>query len=138
LVWLLSVALAVSSLRFYYAEYTPLRPYGSSHGETATMLGHYLQDLNGDYQVYFFGPPRMYWGFGTMEFLAPDVPAYDVLEPITAPPEFVNPDRDPLFVFLPERLTELQEVRRNYPHGQIHELLDMRGTSRITIYEPSH
>ncbi|MGD8398365.1 MAG: glycosyltransferase family 39 protein, partial [Anaerolineae bacterium] len=107
---LLVVISVVGSVHYYFAEFTPQRRYGSENGETATMIGYYLRDLvqhGEDYHVYFFGAPQIYWSFGTMTFLAPSVTGEDVVEPLRAPPDFVQAGGDALFVLLPHRAGEL-------------------------------
>jgi 4-amino-4-deoxy-L-arabinose transferase-like glycosyltransferase len=123
--------LMVGSIRYYFVEFAPARRYGSENGETATMIGHYLRELEGEYQVYHLGAPRIYWGFGTMSFLAPEVRGQDVVEPLTSAPDFVD---DALVVFLPERLGELMWVQEAYPDGEVQEFLDGSGRLRFAVY----
>ncbi len=139
LLGLLILVLVVSNVRFYFAEFTPSRRYGSVNGETATMIGHYLRDLEGPNQAYFFGAPRIYWGFGTMPFLAPQVPGTDIIEPLDAPPAFADEvrfaDRSAVFLFLPERVGELTWVREALPNGRVREVADAAGSIRFVAYE---
>jgi 4-amino-4-deoxy-L-arabinose transferase-like glycosyltransferase len=132
---LLIAILAVSSVHFYFVDFTPSGRYGSENGETATMIGHYLHDLDASYRAYFFGAPRIYWSFGTMTFLAPNVPGQDVIDPLTAPPDFVDQSRDALFIFLPERAGELAWVQQVYPDGTLREFRDAEGRLRFTAYQ---
>ncbi|MGQ9598066.1 MAG: ArnT family glycosyltransferase [Anaerolineae bacterium] len=132
---LFGLILAVSSVRFYFVEFTPQRRYGGENGETATLIGHYLHRLQGNYRAYFLGAPRIYWNFGTMEFLAPEVSGQDVIEPLTAPPDFVGVDRQAIFILLPERAGELFWVQQTFPDGRIVELRDGRGRLRCILYE---
>jgi 4-amino-4-deoxy-L-arabinose transferase-like glycosyltransferase len=132
---LLIVLLAASSVRFYFLEFSLSRRYGSANGETATMIGHYLHDLDDDYRAYFFGAPRIYWNFGTMPFLAPDVPGEDVSEPLSAPPDFVDADHAAVFVFLPDRAGELAWVQQAFPDGCQREFYDGTGQLRFIAYE---
>jgi hypothetical protein len=132
------LALGASNVWFYFAKFTPTRRYGSRNGETATMMGHYLRDLEGDYQAFFLGAPRMYWSFGTMGFLAPDVPAVDVVEPLSAPPDFGmdgSGERGVVFLFLPERAGELAWVQPAYPDGIVRQTYDAAGELRFMAYE---
>jgi 4-amino-4-deoxy-L-arabinose transferase-like glycosyltransferase len=135
LLGLLVLILAASSVHFYFAEYTPQRRYGGENGETATMMGRYLGDLEGDYTAYLLGAPRLYWSFGTMTFLAPDVPGRDVIEPLTAPPDFVDPSRGAVFLLLPERASELAWIEQAYPAGKASEFHDSGGALRFVAYE---
>jgi 4-amino-4-deoxy-L-arabinose transferase-like glycosyltransferase len=132
---LLVTILAVGSVRFYFVEFTPSGRYGSQNGETATMIGHYLHDLAGSQQAYFFGAPRIYWSFGTMSFLAPSVAGQDVVEPLTAPPDFVAAGRSSVFLFLPERMEELGWVQQAFPDGHLREFRDAGGSLRFVAYE---
>jgi hypothetical protein len=132
---LLGLILVASSVRFYFVEFTPARRYGSPNGETATMIGRYLRDLDGGYEAYFFGAPRIYWGFGTMTFLAPDVPGRDVIESLEAPPDFVDEIAGAVFIFLPERAGELAWVQRALPNGRLHEFRDADQDLRFIVYQ---
>ncbi len=132
--------LAVSSVRFYFVEFSPSRRYGSENGETATMVGHFLRGQDRGTQVYWFGAPRIYWSFGSMTFLAPQVIGRDVVDPLRAPPEFANEaaaaaaGREVLFVFLPERVEDLYWVQQAFPDGQVEEFRDASGRLRFTVY----
>jgi 4-amino-4-deoxy-L-arabinose transferase-like glycosyltransferase len=132
--------LAMSSIYFYFVEFTPTRRYGSANGETATMMGHYLRELEGETQAYLFGAPNMYWKFGTMPFMAPRVQGKDVVEPLDGPPDFVDEtdgtaDRGIVFLFLPERSGELVWVQQAFPGGHLLEFKDRQGRLRFIAYE---
>jgi hypothetical protein len=98
------------------------------------MMGYYLSDLDGDYHAYFFGAPRIYWSFGTMPFLAPEVSGEDVTEPLQGPPAFVDPGRDAVFLLLPERAGELAWIQQAFPGGNLDEYLDASGQVRFIAY----
>jgi len=135
---LLSVLLAVTSVRFYFVEFTPTRRYGSANGETATMMGHYLRELDGDYQAHLLAAPRFYWKFGSMAFLAPGLPGRDILEPLAAPPDLAlegSGQRGTVFVLLPERREELVWIRQTFPDGRLREFHDPLGRLRFLAYE---
>ena len=112
------VAVAVVNLHYYFVTYTPTRVYGNPTAEVATELGRYLAQEDDGYVVYFYAPPFMYWGFGTLQFLARGVEGVDVYPPGEG--ELPNPDlnRGARFVFLPERLAELEAVRARAPGGE--------------------
>jgi len=132
---LLALVLAAGSVRFYFVEYTPQRRYGGEHGETATMMGHYLRGLGGGYDGYLLGAPRLYWSFGTMTFLAPRVEGHDVVEPLTAPPHLADEGRGAVFLILPERAGELTWIEAAYPGGDMREFYDDAGQLRFVAYE---
>jgi len=110
------IVIAVLNLYYYFAVYTPTRVYGNPTAEVATVLARYLTQQEDDYVVYFYGPPFMYWNFGTLDFMVRGVEGVDVLP---GTDELPQPDlnRGARFVFLPERLEELETVRAQYPGG---------------------
>jgi hypothetical protein len=118
---LVLVAVAVLNLRYYFAVYTPTRVYGNPTAEIATELGRTLAQRDDGYVVYFHAPPFMYWGFGTLGFLARGVEGMDVPPPGAQAGEGELPEPDlsagARFVFLPERLDELAAVRARVPGG---------------------
>jgi 4-amino-4-deoxy-L-arabinose transferase-like glycosyltransferase len=132
---LLISILAVSSIHYYFIEFTPERRYGSENGETATMIGYYLRDLGEGSQAYFFGAPRIYWNYGPMTFLAPNMPGRDVVEPLNAPPDLIDSKRGAVFLFLPERSEELSWVQQAFPNGRLREFYDREGRLRFLAYE---
>ena len=114
---ILLAAAAFLNVRYYFAIYTPSRVYGNPTAEVATELGRFLADCDDDYAVHFYGPPFMYWDFGTLRFMARGCRGVDV--PPVGEDEPVEPDlsHGVRFVFLPERLGELEGIRTRYPAG---------------------
>jgi hypothetical protein len=138
---LLITILAVSSVQYYFVEFTPTRRYGSENGETATMIGRTLRRFDEGDRVYLFAAPRIYWSFGTMAFLAPKVSGQDVVEPLSAPPELdaaaaaLAAGHDLAFIFIPERSADLIWVQQAFPEGQIQGFYDTHGKLRFTVYQ---
>ena len=54
-------------------------------------------------------------------FLAQGTEGTDVLEPLRDRPVFVDPAKKAVFIFLPERLGELNVIRQYYPTGLLRE-----------------
>ena len=126
---LVLAAVAALNVSYYFRVYSPTRVYGNPTAEVATELGRFLRKKDDGYLVRFHAPPIMYWGFGTLRFLAPDVEGEDV--PPLEEGEAYQPDltRGVRFVFLPERLGELAHVRDRYPGGEefaVHSDADSR------------
>lgn len=126
--------IAFLNLRYYFVEYTPTRIYGNPTAEIGTELSKYLVVRGGDFKVYFFGPPRMYFTYGVIRFMARGVEGMDVRQPLAGPPTFVDPGREAVFVFLPERRSELEVVRRTYPQGKLWEY-ERDGEVKFIVYE---
>jgi 4-amino-4-deoxy-L-arabinose transferase-like glycosyltransferase len=113
------VLLALWNLNFYFREYTPRRTFGWLNTEVATAIGDYVGHQPDAVYVYFFGPPRMFIGNGTIRFVAPGATGVDIIDPLVAPETLPPPPdgRRPIFIFLPERAGELAVVERRYPGG---------------------
>jgi hypothetical protein len=106
------------NLYYYFLIYTPTRVYGNPNAEVATELGRHLAQNENDAMVYFHAPPFMYWDFGTLRFLARDVEGVDVPPVDEEEPPLPDPGQSARFVFLPQRLDELEAVRARYPGGE--------------------
>ena len=119
----LSLALFFSwgDIRFYFDDYTINGDYGGLNTEVAQRSSDYLLDLNPDWQVFFFGFPRMgistQGGFPSVSFLAPEADSVDVIEPLTSPSELPNLQLPATFIFLPERFAEMNVIRNAFPNG---------------------
>jgi 4-amino-4-deoxy-L-arabinose transferase-like glycosyltransferase len=121
----------LGDLDFYFADYSFNRRFGDFNTETATALGYYLADQEPGLEVYFFGAPRMgYTSLSTVPYLAPLAVGHDVLEPITSPPDWILSGQT-AFIFLPERLNELDLVRQEYPDGNE---LSIRGKKDALLF----
>ncbi|MEJ2210418.1 MAG: glycosyltransferase family 39 protein [Anaerolineae bacterium] len=72
--------------------------------------------------------------FGTLMFLAPRVEGHDVVEPLTAPPDFVDEGRGAVFLLLPARAGELAWIEQAYPEGDLREFYDDAGQLRFIAY----
>ena len=115
---MLLFTLLVLNLRYYFFVYTPTRIYGNPTAEIATELSHHFQQQEDDSVVYFYGPPYMYWNFGTLAFIASGVEGIDVPPPGGNDLSEWNLDRGARFVFLEGRRGELDAVREQYPDGE--------------------
>lgn len=131
----LLVAILVLNVGFYFFRYTPSGVFGGLNTEVGTRLGEYLHEHGAGYMVYFFGPTRMWLGYATIPFLAPEMTGINVEEPLEAPPMFVFPNIDAMFVFLPERLGELNWVVPVCPQGSLQEVHGHTGELLFSVYE---
>lgn len=110
---------ALVSLQTYFFEYTPRQIYGGSNAEFATTIIPKLQERTRNHQIYFVGAPYMYWGFATFPYLYPEGKAIDLHEPIEqVNSDWVVPEREELFVFVPQRQQEFAIIKEAFPDGQ--------------------
>jgi hypothetical protein len=153
--WIAAALLAVAALLnvyYYFVVYTPARFYGNPTAETATVFAHYVHNgsmagrfvsdvetdpaQDGKPFVYFYGPPFLYYDFGTIEFIARDVPGRNV-PPKDEEPELLTQVSGPtVFLVLPERLDELPDIKARHPYGQLFEFhSDANGRLLFVVYE---
>jgi 4-amino-4-deoxy-L-arabinose transferase-like glycosyltransferase len=118
----IACVLALLSIHYYFGPYQRSWTFGNTNAEIATRIGYYLRDLGPDWEEYFFGAPRMYADFASTPFIAKGVSSFDVTKPLAQPPDFVDPMKRPVFIFLPERAGEIEWVRHLYPSGALEEV----------------
>ncbi|MHB0858523.1 MAG: glycosyltransferase family 39 protein, partial [Anaerolineae bacterium] len=109
----LVLVMSAQSVDFYLRVYSPHSPYGGLNTVVADRMGRYLHTLGTTYVCYFMGAPRMFVSHATIPYLAQGVPVYDVEEPLVGEPPAVDPAHSVVFVILPERLPELEVLRRH-------------------------
>ena len=120
-VLLVALWFAGGDLSFYFGEYTPNNDFGGINTEIASRISDYLLDLGPEWRTYFMGPPRMgisdQNGFPTVPFLAPDVQRWDIHEPLTVLDQLPDLHAPAVFLFLPERASELETIKVRCPEG---------------------
>ncbi len=133
---LLALVAAVDVNYYFNRVYSGGYVLGGLNTQVATEIAYFLRDKEpADQDVFFFGFPRMgYYSLSTIPFLAPEKQAQDVIDPLTGPAAL--PLRGPtLFIFLPERLHELEFVRQQAPDGTLQEFRSEAGELWFVVYE---
>jgi hypothetical protein len=127
--------LAYDNLHYYFAEVYDRYVLGGFNTEVATSVGRYLDEQEPAPDVYFFGFPRMgYYSLATIPYLASEVEAHDILEPLVEAPTW-RLDGRTIFIFLPEREAEAGFVAGAYPGGRRLEVHNGRGELMYVLYE---
>jgi hypothetical protein len=127
--------LAWSNVHYYFFEAFDSYVLGGRNTQVATAIAHYLNQQDPAPKVYFFGQPRMgYRSLATIPYLAPQVPAEDVSQPLQAAPAWRLTSAT-VFLFLPEREDELSLVRAGYPGGAMRQVGDDAGQPLFLAYE---
>lgn len=109
---------AVNGVTFFRSAAT-LRDHGDLNSLVATELAAELRALEPGTAVYAAFAPRMTLRtHATVPFLAPRIVAQDLAAPILGAADVPDAAPGSLFVFLPERLDELDVVRRRHPGGE--------------------
>jgi hypothetical protein len=134
---MVSIALAISSLSWYFWVYTPQLRYGGTRD--LTTIAYYMHNLAPDRYVFFLGAPYSYSNHGAITFLAEGHPDMDIIEPLTAPDQVPAPPpgMHPVFIALSARSSEIDIVQARYPGGNLTNYVDPLGilTPFVTIYE---
>lgn len=123
-------------LNFYFREYAPMASRSDPNTQVATEVARRIATYPAGSQLYFFAAPRMaYRGFATMQFVAPHVEGIDVLQPLTAAPDWPAGDAVTAFAFTPERAAELEFVRQRFPDGRKAWINMPTGQPLVLLYE---
>jgi 4-amino-4-deoxy-L-arabinose transferase-like glycosyltransferase len=126
--------LSASDVRYYFFDVYDNYVLGGYNTLVATDIANYLHDQEPTPDVYFFGFPRMgYFSLSTIPYIAHEVKAEDVLDPLTGPPGW-HITRPTEFIFLPERLGERQFVEQQYPGGTYTEYFDENAGILFAVY----
>ncbi len=122
-------------LNYYFNDIYDTYVLGGENTLVATEIGTYLQAQDPpDQDVYFFGFPRMgYRSLSTIPYLAPQMDGEDIVDPLDGLPDW-QIEGPSLFIFLPERLGELETVRFAFPDGRYEEFLGDDGRLLFAVY----
>ncbi len=127
--------LVITDLRYYFFEVYDHYVLGGINTQVATEVANYLDEQDQTPDVFFFGFPRMGYGsLSTIAYLVPEVQAEDVLEPLSTTPSW-RLTQPTIFIFLPERMAELDYVRTAYPDGNYREMKQQNGDLLFLSYE---
>jgi Dolichyl-phosphate-mannose-protein mannosyltransferase len=139
----LIIAAMVVDINFYFNIYTPSKIFRDANDEIANDIANYvdtLAPLGEGWHILCVCPPRMgYHTHPQIEFLAPNATGDEFIDPLTAIPQLANTGPvlagPTLFVFLPERRSELDVVQSAFPGGQITDEYYRDGKLLYTFYQ---
>ena len=98
-------------------EYKNNMYFQDANGEYAMETGLMAKDLGKGYLIYIVGSPRIFAGFPTLSFLAPNNQHVD-LNADTLATLTLSPDRKVAFFAIPENRPLLQEISQKFPGGK--------------------
>jgi len=135
---IVTAAIMLGNLYFYFEIYTPRNAFART--DAVTEIAHYLASQTGQSYVYMFTAPFYYLDYGTIKFVGNQPNGTDVLDHLrsaSALAKLPNGLR-PLFVFIPDRLSELEIVKQLYPDGQLNGYRKQPENNQTLfyIYEP--
>jgi hypothetical protein len=126
------------NIYFYFGIYTPRNSYAQA--QAVTEIANYLRPQAGQRYVYMFATPYFYLHHGTIAFVGKQPDGTDVIDHLSSSTTLGDPPPGlrPLFIFVSERLSELEIVKQRYPGGELREYRIQPGDDRtlMYIYEP--
>jgi 4-amino-4-deoxy-L-arabinose transferase-like glycosyltransferase len=132
-----SAILAISmigDISFYFGSYSMSQKFGDINTEVAQRVAQYLNTLEGSPTVYFYGLPRMgYYTHSSIQYLAPHATGEDIPDPLQEAPGDLAKGMV-VFVFLPERIEEIEFVRAAFPDGEDLDFVGRNNMQLFTIY----
>jgi 4-amino-4-deoxy-L-arabinose transferase-like glycosyltransferase len=108
--------LTYQNASFYMGEYRTNSYFQDANGEYALEAGLMANILGKEYQIYSFGSPRIFTGFPTFTFLAPENPKMDMAVDSVANLE-LPPGHKAVFFASPENRVAIEILRTKYPGG---------------------
>lgn len=134
------LAIMLWNVYFYFGSYTQQNRYGGTHA--LTEIAYYLRPQAGERYVYMFTSPYFYLNHGTIRFVAKNPAGTDMIDALTSITAMPTPSARlrPLFIFVPERIQELEVIKQQYPEGLLKEYRNQPSNDRtiMYIYEPGH
>jgi 4-amino-4-deoxy-L-arabinose transferase-like glycosyltransferase len=109
--------IAIQNISFYMFEYPARMYFQDANGEAAMEIGSMAAELGPDFTIYVLGEPRVYSGFPTITFIAPDNRYFDLRAEDTAGFSLAA-GQSAAFFAIPEDIPSLEEIKMQYPGGQ--------------------
>jgi hypothetical protein len=105
------------NVRFYMYEYRVNAYFQDANGEYAMEVGLIANNMGKDFQIFLLGAPRVFSGFPTFSFIAPNNPRADLsAENILT--LALPTDQKAGFFAIPENRSLLAEISQKYPGGE--------------------
>jgi uncharacterized membrane protein len=131
-------AFSLWNLDFYFNVYTLRNSY--TYTPMMTDIGYYLRAQAGKRYTYAFTTPYLYFNYATIKFIANDPPGIDILDPLRSTTDLPETPTGllPVFIFIPNRLNELEVVKKQFPVGELKRFSrpQLGGEVYLYIYEP--
>ena len=113
----LTLVLVFQNVNYYMFTYRTKMYFQDANGEYAMEVGEMAKALGGSYEIYVLGQPRIFSGFPTLAFLAPDNPRSDLDAEALASLDLAAGQKSAFFA-IPENSSLLAEIGQKYPGGE--------------------
>jgi len=105
------------NIDFYMFEYRNNMYFQDANGEYAMEIGLMAKNMGSDFKIFLLGAPRVYSGFPTFSFVAPNNPRVD-LGAENIPTLELAADQKAGFFAIPENRLLLADISQKYPGGE--------------------
>jgi hypothetical protein len=113
----LTLVLVFQNVNYYMFTYRTRMYFQDANGEYAMEVGEMAKSLGSSYQIYVLGQPRIFSGFPTLAFIAPDNPRSDLGAEALASLDLATGQQSAFFA-IPENSSLLAEIGQKYPGGE--------------------
>ena len=104
-------------VNFYMTEYRNNAYFQDANGEYAMEIALMAKERGKDFQIVVLGAPRIFSGFPTFNFIAPNNPRTD-MNADSIPVLELPPQGEIGFFAIPENRLLIQEISQKYPGGE--------------------
>lgn len=105
------------NIDFYMFEYRNNMYFQDPNGEYAMEVGLMAKNMGNDFKIFVLGAPRVFSGFPTFAFIAPNNPRVD-LGTESIPTLELRVDQKAGFFAIPENRLLLADISQKYPGGE--------------------
>ena len=109
--------ITVQNVNFYMVEYKNNSYFQDANGEFAMEIALFANARGKDFHIYVLGAPRIFSGFPSFAFLAPQNPRADLFAE-GIPALQIPSGSEAGFFAIPENRLLLEQIRQRYPGGE--------------------
>jgi hypothetical protein len=130
--------ITVFNLRSYFLNFAPNCVYEEPNTRAAYRIATYASELDQGVNLYLLTAPllRAHTHL-SMSYLSPGRIYNELVNPLTAPPEDLDPNYSYAFFFYPPRYDELQWIESSLPGGTLDTIYDCNNALiKVYLWEP--
>jgi hypothetical protein len=132
-----AVVLVAADVLFYFGAFQSSHQYGDRNTEIAHEAATYIDSLDGEWDIYFHGPPSMYNSFPTFAYLIEDWQTGKIMidVPSQESPHIAENNKSTLYLVLPERSDEIPNIEHLNPGGSLQSFEGYNASPLFYTYE---
>lgn len=132
---LLLTLVGLLNVSFYFGSYQTSHRFGDRNTEIGFATATYLNTLEGDWTVYFHGPPQVYTTFSTIPFLATEFDAgVNLFDFVADSPPPLAQTSNVAHIFTPDHFDNIPLIQQQLPAGNIQQIEGFHNNPIIVTY----